>query len=161
MPPSIRLRKDKRQSMFLFMSHCDKVCVSTRRLDFCFVLGFFFRNRTETFANRRKAGLIFIWFFYLFVQAWNVSLVGQSIFSQPNKTDAFPLTHLVGFNICTIMSHDCRYMAGWERHQSRQTILHTCKGGFFLSLFSSKWLCIIEIVKSFLFRTGQNRTAIN
>lgn len=48
MPPSSRLRKDKRQSMFLFVSHCDKVCVSTRRLDFCFVLGSFFWNRTET-----------------------------------------------------------------------------------------------------------------
>lgn len=134
------------------MSHCDKAWVSTKRLDFCFVLGSFCGVGHQLL----QTGGMLTWFFYLVVQTWNV-LVGQSIFSLPSKTDTFSLAHPVGFNISMIVSHGCR--CSKMRQVPKQTDISACLQGvtFLVLFFCSKWLCIVGIVRSFLFRTGQSR----
>lgn len=132
-------------------------CVLTRRLVLPSVFFWFvFGTGQKRLAGRRKADL----FFFFFPGGACMKLAG--IFSLPNKNDAFRLTLLVVFNICVMMSHGrlCSMMEG-DTQAERQLCIPArdpfSRPVFFC--FFSKWLHIA--VRSFLFRPGLSRAALN
>lgn len=87
-------------------------------------------------------------------------------FSLPNKNGAFRLTLLVVFNICVMMSHGrlCSMMEGGTQAErqfcipARDRFAHPV---FFFVFFFSKCLRIVRTVRSFPFRPGLSRAALN
>lgn len=82
----------------LFMSHCDKVCVSTRRLDFCLVLGSFFPRKGQKLLQIGGRPTLFSLF------------PGRADMKRHSCWTEYILNERsVGFITCMIVSHGCRY----------------------------------------------------
>lgn len=140
-------------------------CVLTRRLVlpsvFCFFL-LVFGTGQKVLAGRRKADLVFLFFSW-----WCTHETCGNTFTAKQERRLSFLALLVVFNICVMMSHAtviCSMMEGGTQAERQFCIAARDRFSrpvcvFFFSF--SKRLRIVRAVRSFLFRPGLSRAALN